>query len=919
MAESALQPNDRAVWMGALTLGVVAAAVVWTVRVLVPYKGIDLPNRPNVIVGLSVLAGVVVLGALYAWFRSFPVVAAALVFLASFSAFLVSRAGSRPIVILITFGAFIATCMVVASEWTNRSMRIMVLFFGVAVLALLLRSGRAELEEVQVHNARGTAVSLYNKLATLTDDMNIKTAALPASARSAYDTAHQAPLDAVAGNDLPRPSGCDNVPEGSVDASLCQLAPQLERDLRCIGHADVAGCQADIADLTVEKQRVAALRAADTLSAGERARIAAFASSVGALDAALNPPGAAKTALDAATMAIQDLCSSARGRIEEGPPVSCTATSKEAGTVDNARALLLSTAKAEQRVAAAQVAVAPSDSASKNLADANNALAVATAQKDDPAPGQSLDATIPAGGSRLARSVPGIGGTRVPLVLGQIGWGLLGGLALLGYRRLEILNRRRSRGLVTINKLQGADTHADYDAAFRRHVLSNVSEPGSIPGGTNEVSITDLLGATDPVGIVKNVVAAISTITAITPDFELDATYRGPETSAADAGSAASAPGAVTATATATTADDPAVSTPNSGAPHQVFVRVRNARTKTTLKTNVVTAATADLALRSAGYWAAGYILSGDSTAPEWSRWTLSSATALAVYDDAAERGAPDAEAKLCAALALAPVSGLLLSALANTLELSGKPLETLDLNLRAATRYPRYPIARYRLAMSLSNLASDAERWDTTPLPAKRRILRSLCDCFQACNVKIESPPTKVEDLTTPKLFALAQRFRAETLILFERRRVALAALRRSERRYWAPMLFTPEGREIRRRAYETIDSARYVIGERDAALRVDLEHEEIEKQAEAAEGWQKVYNLACFCAVRSARTGPDDRRTALELLERIFGKDPGGQLTQEWVDRDPDLRNLKQEARFATFRSWLPVSPGAATREET
>jgi hypothetical protein len=131
--------------------------------------------------------------------------------------------------------------------------------------------------------------------------------------------------------------------------------------------------------------------------------------------------------------------------------------------------------------------------------------------------------------------------------------------------------------------------------------------------------------------------------------------------------------------------------------------------------------------------------------------------------------------------------------------------------------------------------------------------------------------------------------------------------------------MLSTPEGRELRKRSYETIDSAQYVIGERAAPPGVDLEREELEKQAEAAGGWQTVYNLACFCAVRSTRTGPDDRRIALELLERIFEKDPAGQLTQEWVDRDPDLQNLKREARFATFRSWLPVCPAAATREET
>ncbi len=507
----------------------------------------------------------------------------------------------------------------------------------------------------------------------------------------------------------------------------------------------------------------------------------------------------------------------------------------------------------------------------------------------------------------------------MPLDLGPVGWGLLGGLLLLGYRRLEIINRDRSRGLVKIDKLDAADDKpddkTDLYGAFRRHVLSNVAEPGAIPGGTATFSITDLLGATDPTSLVKQVVATLSAITAVTPGFEVDAIYQAPTTDATMPGPTATTNGAEGADKTAS---------------HQVFVRVRKARTQETLRTKLVDAPTASLAMRESGYWAAAYILSRDSTSPDWARWSEDSAVALADYDEAVEaakhvavQARKDDSPKLRDALALAPTSGLLLARLANTLELAGRPIEALDLHLRAVTRYPRYPEARYRLASSLANLAAESQKWHDTGLPDKRRLLGSLRECARTCGVDSELP-TSAPDLTQANLLDIAERFRMGTAQLFRRRTVAVLALRRSERRYWAPMLLRRDRRRGRRRALETLEASGYVLRERLHGLvpsSPDPAHErsDIVAMAEEAEGWQTAYNLACYFAVRSTHTGVDDRTTAVELLERIFGKDTRGELTLEWVNRDPDLENLRHNPRFASFRGWLPSTAVAGANEES
>jgi len=189
--------------------------------------------------------------------------------------------------------------------------------------------------------------------------------------------------------------------------------------------------------------------------------------------------------------------------------------------------------------------------------------------------------------------------------------------------------RRHQRAATdAINAADGPDDETDLYGAFRRHVLSNVAEPGAIPGGTASVSITDLLGATDPTSLVKQVVATLSAITAVTPGFEVDAIYQAPA-KGTDAGLTDETP------SPAGDRPDPSDAPVDKAASHQVFVRIRKARTQETLQTKLIHAPTAGLAMRESGYWAAAYILSRDSTAPEWTRWSEDSAPALADHDEA--------------------------------------------------------------------------------------------------------------------------------------------------------------------------------------------------------------------------------------------------------------------------------------------
>ena len=111
-------------------------------------------------------------------------------------------------------------------------------------------------------------------------------------------------------------------------------------------------------------------------------------------------------------------------------------------------------------------------------------------------------------------------------------------------------------------------------------------------------------------------------------------------------------------------------------------------------------------AVRTAGLWAAGYILNRSSRIPHWAAWQAETAHALVTVKDKNEHTIP----ALKAALADAPNSGLLLVRLGHRYELAGQVLDAIECYARAVTAYYRYPIARYRLAAALDSMRHDRD-----------------------------------------------------------------------------------------------------------------------------------------------------------------------------------------------------------------
>jgi hypothetical protein len=149
---------------------------------------------------------------------------------------------------------------------------------------------------------------------------------------------------------------------------------------------------------------------------------------------------------------------------------------------------------------------------------------------------------------------------------------------------------------------------------------------------------------------------------------------------------------------------------------------------------------------------------------------------------------------------------------------------------------------------------------------------------------------------------------------------RVIALACRRSERRYWAGMLFNSAQGADRERRLETIRAAKYAIEARQTNQPVEL-HSDDRKKIENGDVWQATYNLACYFAIRAQAGGTgqrENRETAVRLLERIMEKDDAGQLTVDWVDNDPDLKALVTSSRYASFRGWLPKKRPRGLYEE-
>lgn len=400
--------------------------------------------------------------------------------------------------------------------------------------------------------------------------------------------------------------------------------------------------------------------------------------------------------------------------------------------------------------------------------------------------------------------------------------------------------------------------------------------------------------------MVKALNALVHDTLAPSVGYSLEATYRAPEKPAVGEQLENGAnPESTTPPAPAAATDDSAGDGAGDGkgeeADHVVYLRLQDAASKAAVAVSHHHGTTADLALRSAGYWAAGWILSRSDVVPAWAKWNEEAGSVLALYQDA------DTEAKLSEcekAARLAPDSGLVLTLLGHRFDLEGRHCDALSRYLRASTLYPRFIVARYRLAVSLSLLAADLDETWWPASPETRWALIAEMQRLGAETMTSETVRNDLRHLALPGTnddqakralseFATDQLSSVRDLVA--RRSVWWQALDQAERAYWWPLRWGAE----RKRLSWLARSAAPAIQARGGLSVTELE--KIRKEAEKRDTcWQVLYNLACYYAIN------EQPNEALEWLERSASRPGAHKLNAKWLYKDPDLKTLHGEPRF-------------------
>ncbi len=309
------------------------------------------------------------------------------------------------------------------------------------------------------------------------------------------------------------------------------------------------------------------------------------------------------------------------------------------------------------------------------------------------------------------------------------------------------------------------------EGVFREALLQNLPEPAAVPGAQAASPITDLaelVGVSSVFGkVAKSVVGLISKPGGYDVHGEVVAPSMPDEK-------------------------------------WRVLVRVSDQTTNAQVGVKTVSGPTSTAACRAAGYWAAANILSQSTRIPSWATWKTETAEALAFYNDADDLPMADLER----AVAAAPTSGVLLNALAGRYDLEQRHREALVLYSRAVSAHPRYPVARYRMALSTGIMACEIDKqWLSASLSERKRLTSQL---DRACRrIEIDTANLCADQATTSKLglaeLAAANAEQAKAIFgeltnrLLSRLvkdcnwpHVASRTLRRSERIVWWPRLRT-------------------------------------------------------------------------------------------------------------------------------
>jgi hypothetical protein len=356
--------------------------------------------------------------------------------------------------------------------------------------------------------------------------------------------------------------------------------------------------------------------------------------------------------------------------------------------------------------------------------------------------------------------------------------------------------------------------------------------------------------------------------------------------------------------------------------------------------------------LRAAGYWAAGWILSQCKLVPAWTAWPPSAGRYLGRYIQ--HKKGTDIEVRagtleenddelidgpindLEDARARGPMSGLILTRLAEEYEFRDEFANALEINLQVARLYPRYYVARYRVAVGLSLLVRKEEgrmEQSEAQRQQERRILRLIrqidagghqsrtvsttdhldvplvpspakepADKAPTTGPPAADPPTVRE--VNLSLLCAGQLKSAMKLANFGV--MCTMALRRDERRFWLARMRHPF--LIRHNLGSAMPSISSAAGYRRDHMAISgLDKRTVKRffarpslksvvrwTTSRNESAQVFYNLACFFA--RDRRGPDVRR-AMRLLEATQAQPYADQIEASWMERDPDLSPLHDD----------------------
>ena len=545
---------------------------------------------------------------------------------------------------------------------------------------------------------------------------------------------------------------------------------------------------------------------------------------------------------------------------------------------------------ARRDVARAVAADSPDDkNAQETAAKAHVAYLAELEKPAEPTPTSLVDA-FSAAGRELLDSVPLHDG-EVPITLGAVGWIVLAGLALVGYRALEGRTGRRELFLGKVETFptgtDDATKHPTSSERFRTYLSRNIPEPAAVPDASSTLKpVTDLLDAATAIvpatwvgRIVKGVVEALK------------------------------APRGATATL-AVLGDGEAVKGSKDTPKAMVTVRLTPPAARVQLQETFVRA-TLDEAMRAGAYWAAATLMVGSRRVPGWALWSPDACDTLAQYYAAVDTGNTPSVSSIEVAVASAPRSGLLLVELANRYAINDQLVEAFEMVLRAVTLHRRWPVARYRLAVTAIMLANDnAARWRSADVAQRAAIVAALRHSGLSRGsdlaAALEAPGAGDEQRRQLCEFGISLLDPKKSVAPW---RIMWRALRPTERSYWLSLFRTRENVTYRTQFEELAKSGK-LLGQlrqpsADAELDLWTDYDDLT--------WQRVYNRACAYAERAAHptTATDQAAViagALDLLELAITRPGGHQLTREWLEHDPDLAILRSEPRFERLAKLVP-----------